>query len=341
MADGSSDSGFGSAIAAPENRHLEIYWHGPVPAAVEAVIDRERSSVPIVVKPARHSERQLLHALNGLAKRSELIEVGPSPDAGGLVIRMRKGQPVTASVRSAIADAGVSTSVSDAAGDPVLFSRQDDSSPWYAGARNIFSSTQPSGGGCTTGFAVNHGGRTKLLSAAHCGNDGAPFYDGAGQFIGYAQSGNTGKDVQLIDARGAGRMWDGGVNSTYSKPVQGASQSVAGNWLCTSGSRSGVRCGIQAKAVNQSYGGAYPLVRAERTDGTSAAGTRDSGGPVFSLPSPDNGKVIAKGIISRGDPNTTVGCVGENFSGRICTWRFYYADVSQTLVHYGASIVTG
>jgi hypothetical protein len=331
-------SGFASAVAAPEARELVIYWSGPVPQAIEAVVRRERKLIPISVKPAPYAEHELLAEVERLGRSPAVLEAGPLLDGRGLFVRLRPafaGLQVSALSR-------IPVQYRESAGGHAPFSRKNDAQPWSAGGWNIFRQWYPYGGGCTTGFAVWHGGVTKLLSAAHCGPDGSPFWDGNSDFIGYAQAGNTSRDVQLINARGSGRTWDGGVISSVSKAVKGASQSQNLNWLCTSGSRSGVRCNIQVKQTNVSFGGVYPLVKAERVDQTAAAGTRDSGGPVFELQmNPDNGNVIAKGIINSGDTGTQVACAGENFAGRICTWRFYYADVVQTLQHFGASIVIG
>ena len=86
--------------------------------------------------------------------------------------------------------------------------------------------------------------------------------------------------------------------------------------------------------------GRFPMVEAERTNHGQAGGPGDSGGPVFSLPSPDNGKVIAKGIIQGPDTTTTVPCSIGDTNRTGCAWRFFYADVSQALAFYGASIIT-
>ncbi|MCP2323516.1 hypothetical protein HDA40_002023 [Hamadaea flava] len=105
---------------------------------------------------------------------------------------------------------------------------------------------------------------------------------------------NTTRDIALVDARGTGRMWDGPWNeSSVTKGVQSATFSAVGNWLCTSGAASGVRCGIQVKSNNQTIGGQSPMVIAEQTGHLNAAGQGDSGGPVFEIPAPDNGRVIA------------------------------------------------
>jgi hypothetical protein len=222
----------------------------------------------------------------------------------------------------------------------VFLTRQNDSSPYYAGAR-IYGALA-----CTTGWAINHASplspeTTKLLTAAHCQVSGSSFTDGGGDTVGPVTNRSTSRDTEIINARGAGRMWDGPWNETsYTKAVQGATFSNIGNWLCTSGSYSGVRCNIQVLFNNQSVGFVFPLVIAARSGGGNAGGQGDSGGPVFELPGPDNGKVIAKGIISVGIDGYTTPCTGQPVT-RTCYSRIGYADVTQTLNYYGATIRTG
>jgi hypothetical protein len=71
----------------------------------------------------------------------------------------------------------------------------------------------------------------------------------------------------------------------------------------------------------------------------SAAGPGDSGGPVFELPNPDDGWAIAKGLISGGEPRTTPApCTGVPRNR--CSSTLYYADMTQTLAYYGATLLT-
>jgi hypothetical protein len=327
-------SGFGSFVAAPENRELRVYWRGSVPADVQKVIDQADTQIPVKILPARFTQGELLSEAATLSQHRELVEVGPLPDASGLQIKTRHGASPSSQALAAISSAKVAVFRSDDAAKLDPLTRQDDSSPYYAGARITIGSA-----GCTNSFAVNHGGRTKLLTAAHCGASGASVYDGGGDYMGPITNRNATRDISLIDARGLGRTWDGPWNeANYTKAVQGASFSSVGNWLCTSGSYSGVRCAIQVKLNNQTIDGQGPLVVAERSDHLNAAGKGDSGGPVFELPSPDNGRVIAKGLISYGLIGYSATCTGV---ATTCYYRFAYPDVTQTLSYLGATIVTG
>jgi hypothetical protein len=157
--------------------------------------------------------------------------------------------------------------------------------------------------------------------------------DGGGDYHNYT------RDTSMIQGPAYGRLWDGGNQSNYWKAVQGATFSNVGNWLCTSGAVSGVRCGIQVISNNQYIDGDGPFVGAKKNNGTNAVGQGDSGGPVFELPSPDTGKAIAKGIMSAGMPLYQTGCTGMPVS-RTCYKRFWYADATQTLSFYGAVLLT-
>ena len=198
---------------------------------------------------------------------------------------------------------------------------------------------------CSTGFAIAIGGVSKMLSAGHCGANGGSAYDGGGQYMGTISGDTNAYDTLYINTSSAGRIYDGGVGTgEFSKPVVGASHSYVGDWLCTSGAYSGARCNEQVIAVNVTIWVGYyiyGMVRAEQVNHTNAVGNGDSGGPVFSL-SADPNKVIAKGTVSAIDTSTSVACTGiPTGNGRTCAWRFYYADVVNSLNRYGAAIVTG
>lgn len=323
------DSGYASVVAAPENRELVLYWQGTVPASVQRVIDRESRGVPIRVLPAAYSEKQLLAEVQRLGKDPAYAEVSPMVDGSG--IRVKKVAGRTASVRVESSSVAV-VDEAEAAGAGVLFTRQNDFSPYWGGAR-----TQ----NCTTGWAIWWNNNSRILSAGHCGNNGNNIFDGGGDFMGPVINDNDTRDTHMIDVRGAARVWDGPwTEVSFTKAVRGATFSNVGNWLCTSGSRSGVICNIRVIANNSSWAGRFPMVYADQQNFTAGAGQGDSGGPVFELPSPDDGRVFAKGTITGGVNGTFVPCVGEVWAGRICSWRFVYADVTQSLGFYGAAILT-
>jgi hypothetical protein len=327
-------SGFTNAITAPERREVLLYWKGALPGAVEKVIDARRGDMPVRVIPARYSEAELLPEVERIGRDPRVTEAYRESDGSGITVVLLGRQLDGATGNPAWLTSSIALKVFDGGVRGVPMSRQDDSPPWYAGARTTI---------CTTGFAVTAAGISSLLFAAHCGTQTVK--DPAGQTIGTVFGTDWNTDTQLIRADSSPKTWDGPVNSDYRKSVQGSQPSSEGDWLCTSGAWSGVRCGVQVRRLWQSFDGVYPLVMSEQVDGRNAGGQGDSGGPVFTLPAPDNGKVIAKGIMSRGDRNYLVACTGltvgpDAGKPRLCFKRLYYVDVNQTLIKYGATLKT-
>jgi hypothetical protein len=324
-----SDSGYASVIAAPENRELVVYWQGDVPASVERVIARESRNVPIRVLPAAYSEKEMVAEVQRLGKDPAYAQVSPMVDGSGIQVRKVAGRTPLARTRTSSVEMFDEAS---APGPGILFTRQNDSSPYWGGAR-----TQ----NCTTGWAIWWNNNSRILSAGHCGNNGNNIFDGGGDFMGPVINDNDARDTHMIDVRGHGRVWDGPwFEPTFTKAVRGATFSNIGNFVCSSGSRSGIICNIRVTANNSSWAGRFPMVYADQQNFVSGAGQGDSGGPVFELPFPDDGRVFAKGTITGGVDGTFVPCTGEVWPGRICSWRFVYADVTQSLGFYGASILT-
>lgn len=172
-------------------------------------------------------------------------------------------------------------------------------------------------GKCTSGFAVTvpaWGGRTALLTAAHCATwragQGDWFHDGADELIGRASvNEDWDKDIMLIDASGWYWMWDGSPTTTNHKTVHSWGYAVGNESVCQSGATSGTRCSLQTDSnFNYSYqltdsdGDTFTvhgMVMACRTSGSAPAGQPgDSGAPVFTL---DGDGVRAKGVLSGGD----------------------------------------
>ncbi|GAB7193493.1 hypothetical protein NUM3379_42030 [Kineococcus sp. NUM-3379] len=330
-------AGYAGIRVSPEDRRIELHWKGKPSAEVRAVLaSLHRERVHVEVRPARHTERFLLAEAAKVARVPGVTGVAPEVDGSGLSVS-------GSSVKALRAARAASTTVATAEISlPTAASRGDDWAPYWGGAR---------WNGCSTGFAVWVGGQTKMLSAGHCGANGGGAYDGGGQFMGTIGGDSDAYDTMYLNASSSGRVYDGGVGTgEFSKPVAGASRSYVGNWICTSGSRSGARCNIQVRSVNRTIwvtNGSgqgyhmYGLVHAEQAQRTNAAGNGDSGGPVFSL-SADPNRVVAKGTISAIDRSTATTCTGEPASAtRTCAWRMYYADVADSLARYGASIVTG
>jgi hypothetical protein len=332
-ADGLTGSGLAGIEVATESRELVVYWKGAIPTAVRQAADAAGKDVPVRFVAAKFSLAEMLPEVQRIGGLAGVLETHPQVDGSGVHVGLRSGSAANAA-RAAGPIALTSTvdlQVETSDGQPVQLSRENDSAPWYGGAKTT---------NCTTGFAIQRAGVDYMFYAAHCGTGTAK--DGHGDTIGKIVGVDYSTDTSLITANGGarGRTWDGPYNETsFTKPVQSAVFSEVGDGLCTSGAWSGIRCGIKVKAQYVKFDNVFPLVQAERADHLSAAGKGDSGGPVFQLPSPDNGYVIAKGIVSKADSTASASCVG--IAGPPCSWRIYYADATVTLTKYSASIIKG
>ncbi|WP_433244398.1 hypothetical protein ACQPYK_41560 [Streptosporangium sp. CA-135522] len=333
--------GYAGIIAAPENHELRLYWKGNTPKAVNALLGELRNEVAVNVLPARHSARELARETARITRKATdaITSVAPQPDGSGLVVT----GPNSLSARSALGDVKVPVTV-EVGVRPALATRWDDSPPWWGGGawRNT------SGGGCSTGFAVSHAGVTKMLSAGHCGAVGNTATDPTGQVIGNISEDDNGRDVLLINARSAGRVFNNAIGNTaseFNNPVIGTFGSYVGLWVCTSGAYSGTNCSIQVQQTGVSINVGYWIidtVRAEQSAHTNAVGQGDSGGSVEVINSANTSQVYAAGVNTAIDTSTAVPCTGYVTSGRTCAWRMYYTPWSNAVASFpGISIVLG
>lgn len=319
---------YGSAVANPDA--LVLYWRGTPSPAVAKVIEEQRKTVPITVRAAAYGADELLAEAFRLSTNPAIGQAGQTNDASGINVAWA-GAP-----DPAVREWAESTSrfplhwQAEPVGQPDFTSRQDDGEPYSAGARTT---------DCTLGFTFRAGGVDKAFTAAHCGNLTTVIKDGGGGTIGTIVNRWGVRDLAALTANGKGWTWDGGVQSTYSKAVAGAAPALINNEFCTSGSRSGVRCGIKVTAVGVVVGTKGPYAQGDKIDGTSAVGDGDSGGPAYATTS--NNRVIAQGIISAMSSDHYVTCVGEVGGGRLCSKRVWIIDISEALSIAGGTIKTG
>ncbi|WP_281893652.1 chymotrypsin family serine protease [Phytohabitans aurantiacus] len=336
----STGAGFAGVVADPTSKQLRVYWKGRAPAGLIAAA---RAFVPVTVHSAAYSQKELSAAAARLVAKagSEITSVGPRADGSGLVAGTQHG------LASAASYAGVPVTVeTGVSAEPA--SRVDDSPPWWGGGR-----WQSVGGSCSTGFAVVHGGVNRMLSAAHCANNGNVATDPTGQVIGTVMNKNSGTDTLIIAGNSAGRVFNnstnaaGGVVSEFSNPVVGRVASQVGNFVCTTGSFSGTRCSIQVVAINQcinvlGIGVVCGQVRAEQTAHTNGGGNGDSGGAVEIVNSANTSQVFATGTLTAIDKtNTQVPCTGYvlDTPTRSCAWRIYYEDIFGGMNGVGATAI--
>jgi hypothetical protein len=323
--------------------------------------------VRIRVAPAAHSAQQLnaqvvrlerarpRYARSGVLLQSFRVAANGSGIAVGVAVR----PDARAAFGAMAARLRASLPVPLTFGAPhalTLMHRLEDFPPHWAGSRII---TVQGTDSCTTGFPMQRrsDGRTFITTADHCDADlGHPvneqWWDWLGPHDTNHRMGEAWYHTGSVDAayvrppNGSvgGVTYDGGVAEShdFSKVVVGVGGNYVGAWYCTSGAWTGVHCSIQTQYSDTEYipdDGAYVnLWWADQTQGGTAAGEGDSGGPVFSLGSA-SGTVIAKGSITGGA--SVYSCVNDNGESDQCSNTVAFVDEQSILNSLGANIVTG
>jgi hypothetical protein len=320
----------------------------------------------VTLQPALHTPAELEAAARRImSARDRYASLGIDAvvlrtDGSGLDVAAAAGSgaPVagaaaaahSASVAQIASDVGVAVRLVPAM-HPRPTSRLLDYVPHWAGARITSDGVHY----CTSGFPIvrNSDGRTFILTAGHC--SGTPWWSWYGW-----QSGNNNLkfgdtwtvtkslDVQYIRSFTGALTYDGGVavGTEFTKQVVGSAGNRSGDWVCQSGSATGINCAIQLQyqtvvGINgtnvtewEACGTPYQNICRTR-----AAGGGDSGGPVFSLGS-QSGTVIAKGLQSYGF-GIGYSCTNNNNETiASCYNSIGFVDIGQILSNYGARIQT-
>jgi hypothetical protein len=304
-------AGLGGIQLQVAKHSVQIAWKGDVPDEVAKLVDQARDQgIDVSLRRADYSGAELAKAQDEVVNRVDaypgLTTVGPLPDGSGLRIGARDPDALT--------DLTFPVPVTIVKEEPFTsLSRTRDSAPFWAGG--VANTTS---GSCSTGFAVARynffGQETSrgLLTAEHCApGGGRAFFTGGGTFIGVAgpPSGNfltPWSDTLYIPTSSAARTWDGGVGvGEFTKAVSGQAFNFPGEFVCTSGARTGVHCANLTYAIfTVAFTNTGPVLGIDLAfdvTGGTAAGAGDSGGPVFTLaPWDPSRRVLAAGMIDNG-----------------------------------------
>ncbi|MBL8915073.1 MAG: hypothetical protein JNM17_30495 [Archangium sp.] len=347
-------------IDRPGNKVL-LYWKAGTafPTSLDDQIRAVESAyeINVDVLPSPLSMRDLLQARTTLwnalidtparsitLKRgaSALVVGGPSSAVSSL-----SAHTAVLSVRTALENLQSTTTndpVEVVEDEPYQFaSRVSDSAPWWGGAQVGPTGTISGISGlCTSGFAVANFGGAAMLTPFHCfPSSGGSVTNGVPQVpmgLSFVFNANTGPafDVARINvASNAGRLYDGEFGNEFFRDVKGRGTNFPGMLVCSSGGLSGTRCDVEVDSV----GGVFTdqltgqrvssVVMAHQLAGEAAAGTGDSGAPVFTLQM-DLVGVKARGMtIAVGAGATVATCAGVG--GRLCSSSVVFVDIDTGL----------
>ncbi|MFI6101072.1 hypothetical protein ACIA8G_36470 [Lentzea sp. NPDC051213] len=342
-------NGFSGLHVDAGSKTLNVYWKGKAPAKVTAAAAVAKAQgLTVKVHPAKHSEAELKAEATRLVKDNGSIQsIAAKYDGSGLAVKQAAGLSAKSGIQSSVA-------VEVEAGEVELAaSRLVDSPPYKGGAyiENYKNGTVQ--GACSSGFAVisNATNADKLLTAAHCGDTGSYFTNGAGDYVGTVEGRAVASDSAIVGATGQARVWIGdsietGANQ-YGLDVIGAASTLPGDWLCDSGAFSGTICDIRAMQTNLTiclggFGCVNNLVEALHQGGYSAGGNGDSGGPVFSVSQPGD-RLTARGTltaisVASGDIRQCSGVPEGN--GRRCSQRIFFPTIMAQLAGQDVRIKT-
>jgi hypothetical protein len=326
-----------------EKHTLNVWWNGDPPAELRnEIASQERGGgIKVILQPAKYSQRELIEAARSITSKAQeypgLVSAGPLVDGSGLEIGVSDIE------RAASFKFPMPVHVVLRKGMVPLFSRGADTPPWWAGA--VTKAAVPNAGTCSTGFAMTQGSTHGILTAEHCACGGnVVFNNGVGVPIGVAEPGSTqnpSTDSLFITANSGAATYDGGVGvGEFSKPVVGRQSSFRGLFVCSSGAATGVHCGIKIDITKLFFSSSCFAGRsieggviATQVDGTVAAGSGDSGGPVFTL-AQDPSTVNAAGIIFDGINQTP--CQGF---GTVCFNMVAFTDIDTLRSAHNADVL--
>lgn len=362
-------SGFSGLILAPERSAMTVYWHGPVPAAVQAEADHVLSSglhVTITQAPYSHetlqaeADRLLAQAPAGSATSADVVRstwrvtsVSARQDGTGLNVGVNGPPGLSPALPGGLnPNLAPSVPLTLTRQQPQPTSRFNDSVPWFGGDKIV----DPNGNGCSDAFSVTlQGGTHEMMTAAHCDPNGNLAWSNNGSVIGVPQWYNPSFDAMLIgNTQSQGTVY-GGAIPTKGFPVfarwldwvEGTSVSNEGEFVCTDGAFSGEQCNIKVMDTGVSFNDPadghtlHGLVFVQQVDGTAVSGKGDSGGPVFKVihkrPEDNDEEILATGVIWGDNLADSVPCPTPSISTN-CASSGWFVDLGSALIDTGATV---
>ncbi|WP_238165758.1 S1 family peptidase [Kribbella caucasensis] len=298
-----------------------------VPTAGRDLLEVERSC---------RSARSIAAAWNAVSSRSWSTDAGKTvftadldPATEDVIVEYDKATTSPASVSGLSSLEGVSA----VAGGVARMSRFNDTPKGghWGGAR-ITSATK----NCSAGFSVvRRSSNTRgSVTAGHCGGVGTVWRSGQHYYgTTSVRTGYPDYDQALLTGSAYGaKIWtDGPGDTANTRVVKGGDDPAVGASVCQSGSFSTSLCGLTVRSLSAKYcdtdGCTTYVIRATRNGQTAIIGG-DSGGPVYSRPSPTTATI--RGITFAGS-----GCTASR-----CTTMYAERHNSIT-AHLGVVALTG
>ena len=364
--------GYSGVEVSARTKELILYWHGPVPASMTALILRlSTADVHVVVRAAAYSLVALRRAAevmrtDPLARAARVTAVSISPDGSGITVHVpgAPGPTGTGGNRPALPAVPVRVTVERAVAPVPLSGRWADVNPYWGGSMTLTDGATPTTP-CSAGWPMHFPdegdqGYHIFLTAEHCGF--GTYRTPPGDTIGVSieDKGDLQHDTRTIDTNLLGdtptrmsgyAIYTGAVDQTGAGQgetaalIAGAGDVKYGDLVFTSGAFSGERGSLRVTNVSMpTNAGTVEMIQLEHTTSTeAAAGGGDSGGPVYRYDSA-TGNVVALGTISSGDPTKeTFSCPGvTSYRGvaRHCYNRIWVSNIHFAMNFYGALLNT-
>jgi hypothetical protein len=310
---GFADSGYVGAVDDLQHKATTILWAGPRTALLSAILgEGARRGITVSVRQRSHSLQQINAAVNAIWQQSAngawtgftisgIAAVGATDD-GLTVYGTYTAVPAAqraAQVRAlATAVQGIPVRIVPGTGAANSNGRDNDFAPFNAGGYMISPSN---GTSCSSGFAINLSGSTRITTARHCTRN--DYRDRAASNTygtGVENSGDGGGRV--LSATGSVLALDGPFNSNdFTKVVIGFEDLGINDFVCTGGGNSGEHCDVKvvnlSVSFNDGFGAFSTIEGVQQAGGAIAQIQGDSGGPVISLTATGSGQVRAAGMI--------------------------------------------